>query len=126
MSAVAMLIPMRNKKSVVALFGMLALAGCCSEHGTAQCGDLPALDLTGDPAAGASVWEANGCGACHVLSAAGSSGAVGPSLDDTQPSYELVVERVTNGLGAMPAFGESLSPQEIADVAQYVADSTGG
>lgn len=88
--------------------------------------DLPALDLTGDAEAGRSVWDANGCGACHVLAAAGSGGQVGPSLDETQPSYELVVERVTNGLGAMPAFGDSLTPQQIADVSQFVADSAGG
>ena len=88
--------------------------------------DLPALDLTGDPEAGRSVWDANGCAACHVLAAAGAAGQVGPSLDETQPPYELVVERVTNGLGAMPAFGDSLTPQQIADVSQFVADSAGG
>jgi cytochrome c6 len=88
--------------------------------------DLPALDLTGDPTAGKTVWDANGCGACHVLAAAGAAGQVGPSLDATQPSYELVVTRVTNGLGAMPAFGDSLTPQQIADVAQFVADNAGG
>jgi cytochrome c2 len=32
-------------------------------------------------AAGKKAFEANGCGSCHKLSAAGSSGAVGPDLD---------------------------------------------
>ena len=88
--------------------------------------DLPALDLTGNAQAGASIWEANGCGGCHTLAAAGSTGNVGPSLDETKPSYELAVTRVTLGQGGMPAFGEQLEPQQIADVSQYVVDSAGG
>lgn len=88
--------------------------------------DLPALELTGDPANGESVFASNGCGGCHVLSAAGAAGNVGPNLDESMPSYELVVQRVTLGQGGMPAYGEQLDPQEIADVSQYVADSAGG
>ena len=88
--------------------------------------DLPALELTGDPANGESVFASNGCGGCHTLAAAGAAGTVGPNLDQSMPSYELVVERVTLGQGGMPAYGEQLEPQEIADVAQYVADSAGG
>jgi mono/diheme cytochrome c family protein len=88
--------------------------------------ELPALELTGDASAGADVWSANGCSGCHTLAAAGASGTVGPSLDETQPSYELAVTRITQGQGAMPAFGDTLEPQQIADVAQYIVDSTGG
>jgi cytochrome c551/c552 len=36
---------------------------------------------TGDPTAGKAVWDANGCGGCHTLAAAGSSGVIGPDLD---------------------------------------------
>ena len=61
--------------------------------------DLPALALTGDATAGASVFESAGCGACHTLSAAGSSGTVGPNLDDAKPSYELAVTRDHQGAG---------------------------
>ena len=60
-----------------------------------------------------------------MLEAAGSSGNVGPSLDETKPAKELVVERVTNGKGVMPAFSDSLSPEEIAAVADYVVASVG-
>jgi mono/diheme cytochrome c family protein len=88
--------------------------------------DLPALELTGDAAAGESVFASSGCGACHTLSAAGTSGTVGPNLDDAQPSYELAVERITLGQGGMPSFQDQLEPQQIADVAQYVVSSTGG
>ena len=83
--------------------------------------DLPALELTGDAAAGEEVFASTGCGACHTLSAAGSSGTVGPNLDEAAPSYELAVERVTLGQGGMPKFGEQLEPQQIADVAAFVS-----
>jgi mono/diheme cytochrome c family protein len=81
----------------------------------------------GDPVAGKTVFTAN-CGACHTLSDAGTSGAIGPNLDDAKPSYELVVDRVTNGAGAMPAFGKqgTLTEKQIQDVAAYVVQATSG
>lgn len=39
------------------------------------------------------------------------------------PSYDKVVERVTNGQGAMPSFADDLSAQEIQDVAAFVSSS---
>ena len=83
--------------------------------------DLPALELTGDAGAGEQVFASAGCGACHTFSAAGSSGTVGPNLDEASPSYELAVERITLGQGGMPAFGDQLEPQQIADVAAFVS-----
>jgi mono/diheme cytochrome c family protein len=88
--------------------------------------DLPALELTGDATAGKAVFESAGCVACHTLSAAGSTGTVGPNLDEAKPSYELAVQRVTLGQGGMPSFKDQLEPQQIADVAQFVASSAGG
>ncbi len=85
----------------------------------------PSTTLNGDAAAGKDLYAAKGCGACHKLAAAGSSGAVGPNLDDTKPAFDLVVDRVTNGRGTMPPFKGQLSEQEIADVAAYVAESAG-
>ena len=79
----------------------------------------------GDPEAGAAVFAAAGCGACHVLADAGSSGAIGPNLDASQPSYDLVLERVTNGKGAMPSFSGQLDTEELADVAAYVSSVAG-
>ena len=67
-----------------------------------------------------------GCGGCHMLEAAGSSGSIGPNLDESQPDAALVVERVTNGMGAMPAFEGQLDEQQIQDVAAYVVASTQG
>ena len=78
----------------------------------------------GDAAAGAAIFTAQGCGGCHVLQAAGSSGSIGPNLDESKPDFELVVERVTNGSGAMPSFSDKLSEEEIKNVAAYVVEST--
>ena len=86
----------------------------------------PAGGASGDPAAGEEVYASAGCGGCHTLEAAGSTGNVGPNLDESQPDAELVVDRVTNGAGAMPAFGDQLDEQQIQDVAAYVVDSTQG
>ena len=78
----------------------------------------------GDAAAGESVFASAGCGGCHTLEAAGTSGSVGPNLDEAQPDFDTAVETVTNGSGAMPAFRDQLSEQQIRDVAAYVAEST--
>jgi mono/diheme cytochrome c family protein len=80
---------------------------------------------SGDPAAGKEVFASAGCGSCHTLADAGTSGAVGPNLDDAQPPLELVVDRVTNGRGVMPSFAGQLSPEQIDDVAAYVVQATG-
>ena len=82
--------------------------------------------VEGDPAAGKEVFlGASACGGCHTLADAGSTGAVGPNLDDAQPSEELVLDRVTNGQGGMPSFSSTLNEQQIADVAAYVSSVAG-
>jgi mono/diheme cytochrome c family protein len=88
--------------------------------------DLPASKLKGDATAGKAVFESAGCTACHTLSAAGSTGTVGPNLDQAKPSFDLVVHRVTLGQGGMPSFKDQLQPQQIADVAEFVSSSAGG
>ncbi|MDQ3067141.1 MAG: cytochrome c [Actinomycetota bacterium] len=74
---------------------------------------------------GEAIFAEAGCGGCHVLEAANAGGNIGPSLDDTKPAKELVVERVTNGKGAMPAFKDSYSAEQIAAVADYVVANAG-
>jgi cbb3-type cytochrome c oxidase subunit III len=65
------------------------------------------------------------CGSCHTLADAGTSGTIGPNLDESKPSRDLAVERVTNGKGAMPAFKGQLSAEQIEAVANYVAENAG-
>ena len=88
--------------------------------------ELPAMKLTGDPAAGKQVFETAGCKGCHTLADAGATGTVGPNLDDAKPDKDLVITRVTKGMGAMPPFAGQLTDQQIADVAAYVVQATGG
>ncbi|MCC6224749.1 MAG: cytochrome c [Thermoleophilia bacterium] len=87
--------------------------------------ETAAPETGGDSAAGRDVFLDAGCAGCHTLADAGAAGAVGPSLDAAKPAAALVVDVVTNGRGAMPAFPQ-LSGQEIADVAAYVAAATAG
>ena len=129
---------MRRAAVLLTIFAFLAgLAGCGGGEevsptpetivGTlpeATTAEQPTSTLQGDASNGAKVFASAGCGGCHTLEAAGSSGTVGPNLDQAQPDPSLVTQRVTNGQGAMPSFADSLSEQEIADVAAYVSEST--
>ena len=79
--------------------------------------------VKGDPAAGKEVFDTAGCKSCHTLKDAAATGTVGPNLDDAMPPTALVIDRVTNGKGAMPSF-KSLGDKKIADVAAYVYAAT--
>jgi mono/diheme cytochrome c family protein len=131
---------------LLALLGSVAATGCgggeeaAPTAETVEGGDTGATTETagetttetegggtqGDPAKGEEVFASAGCGGCHTLEAAGSSGTVGPNLDEAKPAYDLVVDRVTNGQGAMPSFKDQLSEEDIQNVAAYVVQSTSG
>ena len=66
------------------------------------------------------------CAICHTLKDAGTSGAVGPVLDDLQPSAERVVAALKSGIGAMPSFRASLSDEQMRALARYVSRASGG
>jgi mono/diheme cytochrome c family protein len=74
---------------------------------------------------GKQIFASAGCAGCHTLADAGSSGTVGPNLDEAKPSKDLVVDRVTNGRGGMPSFKGQLSAAEIQRVADYVSSVAG-
>jgi Cytochrome c, mono- and diheme variants len=126
--------------AAAAALGALVLAGCNSEGvatptpktviGTVAAGPtfpiVPAFHLKGDPTKGKAVFASAGCGSCHTLAAAHSTGTIGPNLDTLEPDYRAVTAQVTNGGAQMPSFKKTLSTQQIADVAAYVVDSTGG
>jgi cbb3-type cytochrome c oxidase subunit III len=79
----------------------------------------------GGPVDGKDVFASAGCGSCHTLAAAGATGTVGPNLDEAKPPKDLVVDRVTNGMGAMPSFEDELSDEQIQAVADFVAENAG-
>jgi mono/diheme cytochrome c family protein len=78
------------------------------------------------PAAGQQVFASAGCGGCHTFKAAGSSGTVGPNLDDLKPDAATVEATVRDGAGTMPSFKGRLSDPQIKAVAQVVAAGAGG
>jgi mono/diheme cytochrome c family protein len=131
-------LPMRHTAAVLLAIAVLLLAACGGEEtvgaspDTVQ-GSLPTETTattsttkeTGNATAGKQVFESAGCGGCHTLADAGTSGNVGPNLDDAKPDYSLVVDRVTNGQGVMPAFKDQLNAQQIQDVAAYVSSTAG-
>jgi mono/diheme cytochrome c family protein len=79
----------------------------------------------GGNAQGKQVFESAGCGGCHTLKDAGTSGNVGPNLDTLKPSKDAVAKQVTNGGGGMPPFKGQLSPAQIDAVAAYVSGVAG-
>lgn len=82
--------------------------------------------LQGDPVAGAAVYTANGCGSCHTLAAAGSTGSVGPNLDGRKPSQGMLRSVIqggtTAGANVMPPF--NLNPTDLNNIVAYVYKST--
>ena len=72
---------------------------------------------------GGQIFSAN-CAACH----AGGNNAIVPEKKLKKEAllqygkYEIaqIITQVTNGNGAMPAFGEKIAPDDIEDVANYV------
>ncbi|MEZ5078339.1 MAG: c-type cytochrome [Solirubrobacterales bacterium] len=87
----------------------------------------------GDAEAGAAVFTSAGCGSCHTFAAAGSTGSVGPDLDEAlvagtdeakleedvvDPNKEIA-ESFPEGI--MPGnFGETLSSEELADLVAFL------
>ena len=87
---------------------------------------VPAQYKGGNATAGKKVFLTAGCTSCHTLKDAGSTGTVGPNLDQAKPPLSLAVDRVTKGAGQMPSFKGQLSDKQIADVTAYVVTKSGG
>ena len=90
----------------------------------------------GDPAKGKSVFASNGCGGCHTYGPAGTSGTVGPKLDDLvaaaktagQPLDAYVAESVKSpgsyvvkGYpdGVMPPYAQ-LTSEQVSDLVAFL------
>ena len=84
------------------------------------------LPASSNAANGSQLFAQSGCGGCHTLAAAGSTGTAGPDLDALRPSSAAVAAQVTNGGPGMPSFGSSLSSADIQSLATWVASVTSG
>ncbi|TQR11007.1 c-type cytochrome [Psychrobacillus soli] len=62
----------------------------------------------------------NSCIACHGNQ--GANGQNGSNLQDSKfaESRENVIDRITNGGATMPPFKDSLTPEEIEAIADYI------
>jgi mono/diheme cytochrome c family protein len=77
------------------------------------------------PTTGKQVFISAGCGGCHVLKDAGTSGNTGPNLDQLKPATAIVAHQVEVGGGPMPAFKGQLTDAQIQAVAAYVSSVAG-
>jgi mono/diheme cytochrome c family protein len=91
-----------------------------------------AEEPAGSPEAGQAVFEAQGCGSCHTFAPAGSSGTVGPNLDDVlagqdaAPIRQSIVEpnaEIAQGFSSnvMPqTYGDQLTPKQLDDLVAFL------
>lgn len=70
--------------------------------------------------AGAALFAANGCGACHTLAAAHGAGTAGPNLDLLGLPAAEIVKQLTKGSISMPSFKARLTAAQIGQLAGYV------
>ena len=113
--------------SAVLVFGReKAEKAGAAETPTTTAAQGPTQAVQGDPVAGKAVFTGTaGCKNCHTLKAAGSTGTVGPNLDQLtpKPSYARIVRQVVNGGKIMPPFKGTLNDTQIHDVAAFVYKS---
>lgn len=92
---------------------------------------------SGTSSSGAQLFTGVGCGGCHTLSAAGTTGTTGPNLteslapdDNTQGIEEMIIhpdDEVVEGYApnVMPQnYGETLSKPEVQELAEYLVASS--
>jgi hypothetical protein len=86
---------------------------------------------------GAQVFISAGCGTCHTFAAAGTTGTVGPNLDeflapddDAAAVEEMIVDpeaEIAEGYaaGVMPKnYGQSIEPEELEQLVQFLVDNS--
>jgi cytochrome c551/c552 len=102
-------------------------------------GKLPTAGPQGNPLRGKPVFLANGCGACHIFKPAGSTGKVGPNLNDlaahAQKANQGTLAQFTRASivdpgayiapgfppGVMPTtYGQQLNAQQLADLVAFL------
>jgi sulfur-oxidizing protein SoxX len=112
---------------------LLALTFALSAPTAIAEGEMPAMDLSGNAAAGKEVAfdrRKGNCLACHMIVGGESPGAIGPALVAMQtryPSKEELARQIwdatqKNPSAVMPPFGrhEILTQAEFVDVVEYV------
>lgn len=85
---------------------------------------LSAQDNSDQNARGAEIYKQSGCVVCH---GGFGTGGFGPKLagDPLLVIEPFVTAQIILGRGQMPPFGDKLSDEQIAAVAQYIRNSWG-
>lgn len=107
-----------------------------SSEGEAGAGAEPTQESSATEL-GAQLFSSAGCGSCHALAAAGSTGEVGPNLDEflapddtTEAVEEMIVDpnaELAEGYAAnvMPQnYGQTFAKTEVEQLAEYLVATT--
>jgi cytochrome c551/c552 len=134
----------RAALAVLVAGAALLLAGCGKTVISPVAGStlVTVPKLVGNSGAGKVVYNANGCGACHAFTAAGSKGTIGPDLDNLQeyadkagvPIEDFTLQAIVSPpakyvppgfpTNVMPTtFGQSLKPQQQADLVAFLVQN---
>ncbi len=122
----------RGRVAVPAVAGVLAAAGTFAALERDEPDRAPASRAPA-PQAGRVVFARMGCASCHTLSAAGSQGRIGPSLDERLPSHtpaslrRRIVQPYPPGTaesyGGMPRdYGRRLTRRELDALVGFLLD----
>lgn len=104
--------PSRRSLLLAVALGAAAVAGACTSDAPATPDD-PQLQL------GAEVYGTR-CAGCHGQSGGGGAGVrLAGRMKEAYPDIADQIAVITNGRRAMPAFGDSLTPEQIEAVAMY-------
>ena len=127
-----------NATGVPSDSGEPAAPGPRDETGNQAAPPGPPATGKGDPAAGKQVFVDQGCGGCHSLQDASTTGQIGPNLDealvDKDPGFiqTSIVDpgaEVEEGFsdGIMPVdYADSIPPQDLANLIAYLSSVTSG
>jgi mono/diheme cytochrome c family protein len=63
------------------------------------------------------------CGSCHAFTDAGTAGTIGPNLDESTADVAAMEEQIRKGGNGMPPFEGTLTDEQIAALAQYLAEN---
>lgn len=119
----------------------VAMSPAMHEGGGMEAGGRMSAEPEPAPAgatnSGAQIFTSTGCGGCHILAAAGSTGTTGPDLneflapdDTTEAVEEMIVDpgaELAEGYppNVMPqTYSQSLSKAEVHELAEYLVATT--
>lgn len=116
----------RRRHRAVAVAAIVAVAALLAGCSGADSPEVPGEESgTADPVlvTGRDVYQ-SACASCHGAS---GGGGAGPALDDGRmvaayPELADQIDVIANGQGAMPAFGDRLSDEEVEAVTRYTRE----